>query len=149
LTQKSKDKNKIYSLHEPQTLCLSKGKVHKKYEFGSKASIAITKNSGLIVAARSFSENIYDGHTLPDTLCQIKAVTGQTPSLAIGDRGYRGKKQIEETKILIPGKNPASLSDYAKRQKRLRLKRRSAIEAMIGHLKADFRLARCFLTGWG
>ena len=51
LSQKRNSKNKIYSLHEPQVYCVSKGKDHKKYEFGAKASIVLTKNSGIIVGA--------------------------------------------------------------------------------------------------
>lgn len=69
-TQERSDKNKVYSLHEPDILCISKGKAHKKYEFGRKASIAVTKTTGIIVGAMSFNENIYDGHTLPDVLEQ-------------------------------------------------------------------------------
>ena len=68
LSQERTGKNKIYSLHEPDVYCMSKGKEHKKYEFGSKASIAYTKTGGVIVGALSFDENIFDGHTLPDAL---------------------------------------------------------------------------------
>jgi IS5 family transposase len=73
--QKRSDKNKVYSLHEPNVLCISKGKAHKQYEFGRKASIAITKTTGVIVGAMSFNENVYDGHTLPDVLEQCWTIT--------------------------------------------------------------------------
>lgn len=71
LNQKKSDKNKIYSLHEPQVYCISKGKEHKKYEFGNKVSILYTQNTGVIVGALSF-KNEYDGHTLTEALEQYK-----------------------------------------------------------------------------
>jgi len=45
LDQQRSDKDKIYSLHEPDVYCISKGKDHKKYEFGTKVSIAMTRES--------------------------------------------------------------------------------------------------------
>ena len=50
LAQKPQDTGKIYSLHEPHIYCVAKGKEHKKYEFGTKASVAMTKTHGVIVA---------------------------------------------------------------------------------------------------
>jgi IS5 family transposase len=72
LRQKLKDREKIYSLHEPHVYCVAKGKEHKKYEFGTKASIAITKTSGVIVAAVAHLTNQYDGHTLSELLGGVK-----------------------------------------------------------------------------
>jgi IS5 family transposase len=69
LEQNRNSKNKIYSLHEPQVQCISKGKEHKKYEFGNKVSILYTQTTGVIVEALAF-KNEYDGHTLPDALSQ-------------------------------------------------------------------------------
>ncbi|MFC1864127.1 transposase [Thermodesulfobacteriota bacterium] len=74
---------------------------HKKYEYGSKASIAVTKNSGIIVGAVHFSKNTYDGHTLPDTLKQTKELVGLRPKVAISDRGYRGTSTIDGTTVVI------------------------------------------------
>ncbi len=99
--QKRSDKNKVYSLHEPDILCICKGKAHKQYEFGRKASVAVTKTTGIIVGAMSFNENVYDGHTLPDVLEQCWTITGNCPSVAICDRGYRGLKQVGDTRIMI------------------------------------------------
>jgi hypothetical protein len=65
LEQTRNSKDKIYSFHEPDVKCISKGKKHKRYEFGSKVSILTTKNSNIIVGAVNFTENIYDGNTLP------------------------------------------------------------------------------------
>ena len=70
---------------------MSKGKAHKRFEFGSKVSIVLTKNSGIAVGASNFEENIYDGHTLPEVLEQIKRLTGKEPKVANVDRGKRGK----------------------------------------------------------
>ena len=83
LEQKKDSTNKIYSIHEPQVYCISKGKDHKKYKYGSKASIAVTKNSGIIVGAVHFSKNMYDGHTLPKTLKQATELVGRRPKVAI------------------------------------------------------------------
>lgn len=147
LRQKTKDKSKIYSLHEPQAYCIAKGKEHKKYEFGSKASVAMTKTHGVIVAAANHEENIYDGHTLPEVLEISEATMGKQPSKAIVDRGYRGRKKIGATEILVPQRPPAGQSRSMKTKMRKRFRRRAAIEPVIGHLKQDHRLGRCFLKG--
>lgn len=143
------NKNKIYSLHEPQAqvYCISKGKERKKYEYGSKASIVMTKNSGIIVGAVNFSKNHYDGYTLPEALKQAEELAGRRPGVAICDRGYRGIKFIGGTQIIIP-KNPGKRASAYERQKaRKRFRKRAGIEPIIGHLKSDFRLMRNYLKG--
>ena len=70
--QKRGDKDKIYSLHEPEVYCVAKGKAHKKYEYGVKASVSLTQNTGIIVGAMTFESNIYDGHTLASVLEQVQ-----------------------------------------------------------------------------
>lgn len=145
LAQKRDSKNKIYALHEPEVCCISKGKEHKKYEFGNKASFAKT-DTGVIVAALGF-RNEYDGHTLEPTLEQVKRLTGKTPKKAKVDRGYRGKKQIGKTEILIPSPPKKNLSYYQRKKLREAHKKRAAIEPIIGHLKADHRLNRNFYKG--
>ena len=147
LNQKPKDKNKIYSLHEPEVYCVAKGKAHKKYEFGSKASVAMTKEKGVIVAAVAHPENIYDGHTLPEVLEVTEAIMGNAPNKAIVDRGYRGRQKVGETEILTPGKPPKGQTRSQKQSIKKRFRRRAAIEPLIGHLKQDYRLARCYLKG--
>lgn len=147
LSQTKKSKNKIYSIHEPQVYCISKGKEHKKYEFGSKASIVVTKNSGVIVGAVSFSENIFDGHTLPEVLKQSEELVGRRAKVAICDRGYRGKSDVGGTKIVIPKPPGKSATAYEKRKARQRFRKRAGIEPIIGHLKSDFRLVRNYLKG--
>lgn len=147
LNQKRDSKNKIYSIHEPEVQCISKGKEHKKYEFGNKVSIVITQNTGVILGAKGF-RNEYDGHTLEPSLLQAIALTGKAPQTATVDRGYKGRVQIGETKIQIP-KTFSSKTQSAYRQKKLKraFSRRAAIEPIIGHLKTDHRLGRNFYKG--
>ncbi len=145
--QKRTDKNKIYSLHEPDVLCIGKGKEHKKYEFGRKASLAVTKTTGVIVGAMSFTENVFDGHTLPDVLEQVWQITEVCPSVAICDRGYRGRKKVGDTSILTPGSPKKSDTPYQRRKARGRFRRRAGIEPVIGHVKHDHRMVRNFLKG--
>lgn len=147
LGQQKGDKNKIYSLHEPKVYCMSKGKAHKRFEFGSKVSIVLTKKSGIAVGAYNFEENIYDGHTLPKVLEQTKRLTGKEPKVAIVDRGYRGVSIVENTEIISPKKPKKNATAYEKTKARKRFRRRAAIEPVIGHLKQDFRLSRNYLKG--
>ena len=148
LGQKRQDSEKIYSLHEPHVYCIAKGKEHKKYEFGTKASLAMTKTHGVIVAAVAHETNQYDGHTLPEVLDQAEAITDHRAKAAIVDRGYRGRKMVGETEILVPGKPPVGQSRSKSAKIRARFRRRAAIEPVISHLKYDFRLLRCFLKGF-
>lgn len=147
LSQTRNSKNKIYSLHEPDVYCIAKGKAAKKYEYGCKASIVLTQNTGIIVGAMTFAENIYDGHTLEPALKQVAQLTGKFPKTATADRGYKGKNQIEGTQIIRPSKPLKRDTDYQKRKKRKHCKRRAAIEPVISHLKADHRVARNYLKG--
>jgi len=145
LAQKRGSKHKIYSIHEPDVCCISKGKENKKYEFGNKASFAKT-DSGVIVGALGF-RNEYDGHTLEPVLKQIEELTGKIPQKAKVDRGYRGKSKIGETEILIPKPPKKSLSYYQRKKLSKAHKKRAAIEPIIGHLKSDHRLNRNFYKG--
>ena len=106
LTQKPQDTDKIYSLHEPHIYCVAKGKEHKKYEFGTKASVAMTKTHGVIVAAVAHEKNLYDAHTLPEVLDQAEAVTDIRARAVIVDRGYRGRRFVDGTEVLVPGRAP-------------------------------------------
>lgn len=148
LQQQPADRDKIYSLHEPQVYCLSKGKEHKKYEFGSKASVVMTKTAGVIVGAVAHAENLYDGDALGPALQQAQALTGRRPAKAIVDRGYRGRKAVDGTEVLLPGKPKPGQSKSVSAKLRARFRRRAAIEPVISHLKHQYRLARCFLKGF-
>lgn len=145
MNQKRNDRNKIYSLHEPEVSCIAKGKEHKKYEFGSKVSIVITKKSNIIVGAVNFKGNPYDGNTLVPALEQYKRLMKTEPDRVLVDEGYRGKDKIGETEILhVHKKRKKGWSRWRWNQ---RFKRRAAVEPVIGHLKQDYRLGRNFLKG--
>ena len=90
LAQKPKDRKKLYSLHEPAVDCISRGKAHKRYEFGTKVSVATTNRGGFVIGIRALSGNPHDGHTLAEALEQVETVTDQRPGMAFVDRGYRG-----------------------------------------------------------
>lgn len=148
LNQKRGDKNKIYSLHESHIYCMSKGKEHKRYEFGTKAAVAKTRDSNLLIGALAFEKNCYDGHTLVEVFSQIERILGQVPKICLGDRGYRGKTRIGEQRIIIPGPPGKGTSKATQAKMRKRFQRRAAIEPVIGHLKSDHRLDRNFLKGF-
>lgn len=148
LRQKRADRHKVYSLHEPHIYCVAKGKEHKKYEFGTKASIAITKTHGVIVAAVAHEKNLYDGDSLPEVLDEVQAHTNHRPKLAIVDRGYRGRAQVGGTQVLLPGKKKPGQSKSLTTKLRKYFRRRAAIEPVIGHLKHQYGLACCFLKGF-
>jgi IS5 family transposase len=146
INQERNDKDKVYSLHEPEVQCISKGKEHKKYEFGNKSAIAKTR-SGLIVSALAFLGNPYDGHTISAHLEQIRRLTGYAPEEAVTDRGYRGEKEVGRTKINIPTSGSPKQSYYEKRKARKKFCKRAGIEPVIGHLKSDHRMMRNYLKG--
>lgn len=148
LDQKRGDKNKLYSLHEPHVYCMSKGKAHQRYEFGTKASIVTTRDSSVIVGALAFANNQYDAHTLPAVLAQVKRLSNMTPKVGIADRGYRGKSRVNETKIVTPKPSRKNAAKEALALARKRFRRRAGIEPVIGHLKSDHRLKRNFLKGF-
>ncbi|WP_419204941.1 IS5 family transposase [Bordetella trematum] len=143
LTQKTKDKKKLYAVHAPEVECISKGKARTPYEFGVKVSLATTLKEGLVVGCRTMPGNPYDGHTLDETLEQVGILCGtdKKPHTAIVDKGYRGAR-IEGVRILMSGQKRG----ITKRLKAM-IKRRSAIEPTIGHMKMDGRLGRNPLKG--
>lgn len=147
LAQKRNSKSKVYSLHEPDVVCISKGKEHKKFEFGNKASFVITRNTGVLLGALGF-RNEFDGHTLQPALEQVEKLTGKAPKTAAVDRGYRGNIKIGETSILIPKPfNDKRQTKYQQKKLRKAHTQRAAIEPIIGHLKTDHRLGRNFYKG--
>jgi len=146
LTQKRDDTNKVYSIHEPEVLCISKGKEHKQYEFGNKSSFAYTRKSGIIVGAMAIEGNIYDGRTLQPQLDQIKELTGGKVKKAIVDRGYKVKGGIPGVDIVMP-KNLKRESYYLKKKREERCRSRAGIEGLISHLKHDHRMLRNYLSG--
>ncbi|GLU50735.1 hypothetical protein Dfri01_01960 [Dyadobacter frigoris] len=147
LQQKRSDKNKVYSTHETDVQCISKGKEHKKYEFGSKVSIALTQTTGVIIGALNIEGNQYDGHTLEAVLEQQQRLSGHVLSEVFVDRGYRGVTKIGQTMIHSPKAFNKKISRYKQKKLRKGFSRRAAIEPVIGHLKANYRLSRNFYKG--
>lgn len=143
LVQHRTSKNKLYSVHEPDVECIAKGKVHKRYEFGNKASFVTTSKGNWLIGARSLQGNPYDAHTLSDALSQVESLTGRAAKIAYCDQGYRGHGVKGDTKVKIAGRIPKR----ATRAERKWLKRRTAIEPVIGHLKSGNRLSRNYLKG--
>lgn len=147
IAQKRTDKDKIYSLHKPYTACIAKGKAHKQYEFGNKVGIMVNPKSLVIVGVQSFSGNPHDSKTIEPLLDQIRFNLSYTPEEVVYDRGGKGAKQIGDTIISTPGKPLKTDSEYEKRKKRKKFRRRAAIEPVIGHLKSDFRMGQNYLHG--
>jgi IS5 family transposase len=146
LTQKRDDTNKVYSIHEPEVLCISKGKEHKQYEFGNKSSFAYTRKSGIIVGAMAIEGNIYDGRTLHPQLDQVEELTGGKVKKAIVDRGYKVKGGLQGVDIVMP-KALKRESYYLKKMREERCRSRAGIEGLISHLKHDHRMIRNYLSG--
>jgi transposase, IS5 family len=142
-TQKSKDK--VYSLHDPEVSCIAKGKDHKKFEFGSKVSFAITNTTNVIVSVVTFKGNPYDGDTLKDALDFHEKIPGKQATV---DRGYRGRKIIDGTLIHTPKPPKASDSSSKKQAARTRFRQRAAIEPIFSHVKHDHRMAKSYLKGF-
>ena len=142
LTQKQRDKNKLYSLHAPEAECIAKGKTRQPYEFGVKVSIATTHKEGLVVGMRSMPGNPYDGHTLYETLEQVAILTEHQPKEVFVDLGYRGAEVQAGTKV-YHHKLKRDITERLRRD----IRRRSAIEPAIGHMKNDGRLRRNWLKG--
>jgi IS5 family transposase len=142
--QQRADHHKVYSIHALEVECISKGKVHKRYEFGCKVAVVSTSKENWVVGVGAIHGNPYDGHTLEQSIEQTERVTGWRPSDVYCDRGYRGvKAEIGETKVHLTNKRKGSLTRSAWRW----LRRRAAIEPVIGHLKTDTRLDRNYLLG--
>ena len=147
LQQKRGDKNKIYSIHEPEVSCIAKGKEAKKFEFGNKSGIVLTKTAKIVVGALAFEGNPYDGHTLEEHLLQTKYLTDKRPKTGIVDRGYKGKKNINGTEIILPSAPKRNSTAYQKQKARKRFRARAGIEPVIGHIKHDHRMLRNYLKG--
>jgi IS5 family transposase len=148
INQTRNDEHKIYSIHKDGVNCIAKGKAHKKYEFGSKVSLILSKSGSIILGAVNFIHNAYDGDTLNASIEQMQRLHGHKPDTIVGDRGYKGREKVRGVKIV----NPYDLQKTEKgcglyRKLKNLLRRRTSIEPVIGHLKSDHRLCRNFLKG--
>lgn len=151
VAQAAKRKNdphtpKLYAWHAPEVVCMAKGKSRTPYEFGAKVGIAMTLEHNLIVGARAFEGNPYDGHTLREQLEQAGILmqdTGIKPTTAYVDLGYRG---VDTDNPGVEIKHRGKAKSLTAKERKL-LKRRQAIEPIIGHLKDDHGMDRCHLKG--
>ena len=148
LSQHRHSKDKIYSLHEPHTSCIAKGKAHKPYEFGSKVSLVMIPGVNLIAGVVNFQGNPHDSTTLEPSLEHAEAMTGKSYKYAGVDRGYKGKKRVGNTEIIIPGgREDKKLTPQQRKWKSRICRKRAAIEPIIAHIKFDCRMARNYLKG--
>lgn len=144
LMQQRHDKHKLYSLHAPEVECISKGKAHKKYEFGCKVSVVTTSRDNWIVGVEALHNNPFDGHTLKGALKQAKRLAGWVVQNAYCDKGYKGNpRQLDGTSVHLANRRKSSMKPSEWRW----FKRRSAIEPVIGHMKQDNRMDRNYLKG--
>lgn len=148
LTQKPRDGGRhIYALHAPEVECIGKGKSHKPYEFGVKASIATTlnrcKGGQFAIHAKTLPGKPYDGHTLKTIIPDIEALTGATLNRILADAGYRGHNAplAHKFHVFTTGQK-RRVTPAIKRQ----MKRRAAVEPVIGHLKSGHRMNKNHLA---
>ncbi|HEY8708307.1 MAG TPA: IS5 family transposase [Burkholderiaceae bacterium] len=137
---------KLYSFHAPEVECIGKGKASAPYEFGVKASIVTTNarapGGQFVLHARALPGNPYDGHTLRAAIEDTERLTGREIERVYVDKGYRGHDARNPHRVFISGQK-RGVFGAIKRE----LRRRSAIEPVIGHMKAEGHLGRCYLKG--
>lgn len=140
--QRREDHGKLYSVHAPEVECIAKGKAHKRYEFGCKVSVVTTNHNSWVVGIEAAPGNLYDGATLRPALKQVEQLTGVKAEEAFVDKGYRGSAHHpEQVAVYISGRR-----NLSGRLRKL-LRRRSAIEPVIGHTKHDHGMERNHLLG--
>ena len=137
---------KVYSLHAPEVECIGKGKARAAYEFGCKVSIItpVTKPKGgqFILHAKALHGNPFDGHTLGPVTTDLEKLTGVTVRRIHVDKGYRGHNYCDRFKVWISGQ-VRRVTKVIRRE----MRRRAAIEPVIGHVKSDHRMGRNYLKG--
>jgi len=142
LNQKREDKNKLYSLHAPEVECIGKGKANKHYEFGVKVSLVTPSRKNFVIGIQALPGNPYDGHSLRGALNQVEKLTGKRSRSCYVDLGYRGHEETESEVFISRQKK-----NYQTRKMKAAMKRRNAVEPLIGHLKSDHHLGRNYLKG--
>jgi len=151
LTQNHKQRGpKVYSLHASEVECIGKGKAHRPYEFGVKVSVATpikhSKGGQFVTYVKTLPGNPYDGHTLAKVIPAMEALIGNIIERMIADAGYRGHNAPSDYKFRVfTSGQKRRVTPQIKRE----MKRRSAVEPVIGHLKADHRMGRNYLAHRG
>ena len=139
---------KVYSLHAPEVECIGKGKAHKPYEFGVKVPVATPiqrcKGGQFVAHVAALPGNPYDGHTLAKVVPEITRQIGVNLQRIVADAGYRGHNapKGQGLSVFTSGQK-RGVTDKIKRE----LRRRSAVEPVIGHIKSDHRMHRNYLKG--
>lgn len=137
---------KVFALHAPEVECIGKGKARTPYEFGCKVSVAVPvtrpKGGQFVLHAKALHGNPFDGHTLKQAVDDVEKNTGVEVRRIHVDRGYRGHDEPNKFRVWISGQVRRTTASI-KRE----MKRRAAVEPIIGHLKADCRMGRNFLKG--
>ncbi len=137
---------KLYSFHAPEVECIGKDKARAPYEFGVKVSIVTTSacapGGQFVLHAKALPGNPYDGHTLRAAIEDTQRLTGRQIGRAYVDKGYRGHDAPKPRSVFISGQM-RGVFGVIKRE----LRRRSAIEPLIGHMKEEGHLGRCYLKG--
>ncbi len=139
---------RVFSLHAPEVECIGKGKARKPYEFGVKVSVATTlnrsKSGQFIVHAKALPGKPYDGHTLGMVIPEIEKLVGAKLQRILTDAGYKGHNAPEEHRFRVyTAGQKRRMTDAIKRE----MRRRSAVEPVIGHAKAEHRMGRNYLAG--
>ena len=135
-------KPRLYSLHEPDVVCITKGKARTRYEFGAKVSVVTTAEEGFVLDCQALAGNPYDGHTMNTALQRTYLHCGRFPDDVLADRGYRGSDRTTFlSRVRLTGKRQGRGQAHPQQH------RRNSIEPIIGHLKSDGLLSRCFLRG--
>jgi transposase, IS5 family len=137
---------KVYALHAPEVECIGKGKARAPYEFGCKVSIATpaTKPKGgqFVLHAKALHGNPFDGHTLGPVITELEQQTGVETRRIHVDKGYRGHNHKEKFRVWISGQVRRVTKPI-----RREMRRRAAVEPVIGHAKAEHRMGRNYLKG--
>jgi IS5 family transposase len=137
---------KVYSLHAPEVECIGKGKARAPYEFGCKVSIATSatapKGGQFVLHAKALHGNPFDGHTLGPVIKDMEAMTGIETRRIHVDKGYRGHSHPHKFRVWISGQVRRVTAAI-----RREMRRRAAVEPVIGHIKAEHRMDRNYLKG--
>lgn len=142
-SQERGDKGKIYSIHAPEVECISKGKVHKKWEFGCKVSVAASSRDNFVLGIDAVHGSPYDGHTLSGAIEQVERLSGRKVGEVFVDKGYRGHNYVGSAIVHVAKRGMKRLDATLRKW----MRRRAAIEPLIGHMKNDGRLGRNWLKG--
>jgi len=137
---------KVYALHAPEVECIGKGKARAPYEFGCKVSVATPasepKGGQFVLHAKALHGNPFDGHTLGPVIAELEALTGFETRRIHVDKGYRGHTHAQKFRVWISGQVRRVTTPI-----RREMRRRAAVEPVIGHMKAEHRMGRNYLKG--